>query len=71
MQEAMTLESWKWGDPAKVLERKQEAELRMHRACGDCVHRRSIEFKGEIGNFCEFKKKVYGVRCELYKVVKL
>lgn len=42
----MALDSYMYGDPEKVLIRKQEAELKKAKACGDCIHRRSLEFKG-------------------------
>ncbi len=65
----MTLDAWQFQDPEKVAIRKQEEALRKARACGDCVHRRSEEFQGEVWNFCEFKKRVYGKRCELFETV--
>ena len=68
MQATMTvLDAWQYGDPATVLERKQEMELRKAKACGDCVHKRSAEFRTEVVHFCAFKRHVYGVRCDLYQ----
>ena len=64
-------DSWLYGDPEKVLERKQEEAARKHKECGDCIHKQSLEFRGEIGHFCEFKRHVYGVkRCDLYETLK-
>ena len=56
----MTMESWLFGDPERVLERKQEIAIRNERACGGCIHARSEEFKGEVVKFCRFKRWVYG-----------
>lgn len=64
------LDSWMYGDPERILERKQETELRKVKACGDCIHKRGVEFRGEMGYFCAFKKHVYGRRCELYEIKK-
>lgn len=63
----MTLDAWQYGDPERVAIRKEEEALRKAKACGDCVHKRSIEFRGEVGHFCEFKRWVYGDgnRCNL------
>jgi hypothetical protein len=66
----MTLESWLFGDPAKVLQRKQEIGIRNERACGGCIHKMSVEFRGEVGHFCEYKRHVYGKRCELFEIKK-
>lgn len=66
----MALDSFMYEDPANVLQRKQELEAKKTKACGDCIHKRSMEFRGEVGNFCEFKRHVYGRRCELYETKK-
>lgn len=66
----MALESWMYGDPEKVAIRKEEEALRKARACGDCVHRRSEEFMGEVWNFCEYKRRQYGRRCDLFEIKK-
>lgn len=63
----MALDAWQYGDPEKVAIRKQEEALRKAKACGECIHRRSLEFRGEVFTHCEFKRHVYGVRCNLYK----
>jgi hypothetical protein len=63
----MTLEAWQFADPERVLMRKQEEALRKARACGDCIHKRSIEFMGEMWNICEYKRRQYGKRCELFE----
>ena len=66
----MAFDSYLYGDPEKVLIRKQEKAAKEARACGDCIHKKSVEFRGEIGHFCEFKRHVYGKRCELFEVAK-
>ena len=63
-------ESWLYGDPEKVAIRKEGERIRKDNACGECVHKKSIEWKGEVHNACEFKRRVYGKRCELYKMDK-
>ena len=64
------LDAWQYGDPEKVAIRKQEDALRKARACGDCMHKRSIELKGEMAHHCIFKRHVYGTRCDLYEINK-
>ena len=66
----MAFDSYLYGDPERVLIRKQEAELKKAKACGDCVHRRTIEFKGETLNHCEYKRRQYGRGCELFEIKK-
>lgn len=60
------MDSWLYGNPETVLIRKQEAAAKKERACGDCTHHKSIEFKGEVYHLCELKKRVYGKRCDLF-----
>jgi hypothetical protein len=60
-----------YGDPEKVAIRRQEEALRKAKACGDCVHKRSQEFQGELVHFCGFKRKVYGRRCELFRTIQI
>jgi hypothetical protein len=62
----MALESWMYGNPETVLMRKQEAALRKERACGQCVHKISIVMGNETVSTCEYKRKQYGKRCDLY-----
>lgn len=66
----MALDAWQYGDPEKVAIRKEEEALRKAKACCDCIHKRGVEFRGEMGYFCSFKKHVYGKRCELYETKK-
>lgn len=66
----MTLDACQYGDHERVAIRREEEALRKAKACGDCVHKRSIEFRWEIGHFCEYKKHVYGRRCELFAIAK-
>lgn len=60
-------ESWQYGDPEKVAIRKQEEALRKVRACGQCVHKTFVEWNGLEHFSCEFKRRFYGTRCELYR----
>lgn len=66
----MTLEAWLYGNPETVAIRKQEDALRKARACGDCVHKRSIEFQGEMWHTCSYKRRQYGKRCDLFETTK-
>ena len=63
----MTLDAHMYQDPERVLMRKQELAAKKARACGECVHHRSIEFKGEVVHACIYKRRQYGVRCDLYE----
>ena len=64
------LENWQYGDPEYVAMRKEEDELRKARACGECMHRKSMEFRGEVVNICDLKRRTYGRRCELFEIKK-
>jgi len=66
----MTLDYWQYLPPDIVLERKQEHQARQLRACGDCIHHRTIALKGEVLHGCDCKKKTYGKRCELFQIKK-
>ena len=63
----MTLDAWMYGDPEDVAARKEAREQRQTVACGACIHRREMDFKGQAWNFCSFKRRQFGTRCELYK----
>lgn len=63
----MIFDSYMYQNPEKVLMRKQAIKAANDRACGSCIHRRSIEFKGEVVDFCELKRRDYGRRCENYE----
>ena len=63
----MTLESWRYGDPETVAIRTQEIERIKDQACGNCEHRIVVQFKNEMVKRCEFKRKTYGDKCELFK----
>lgn len=65
------LESWEYGDPEKVTIRREEEEQRKDRACGQCVHKVSMQLDGQVLNACEFKRRQYGMRCWLFQVRKL
>ena len=66
----MALESWMFGNPETVLIRKQELAARKAQECGQCVHKLEMEFRGEVGYFCKFKRHLYGKRCDLYEIKK-
>ena len=51
-------------DPMLVAIDNEARALKMQAECGDCAHRREVEFRGEVGSFCEFKTKQFGKRCE-------
>ena len=58
---------WEYGDPLKVAARREAIAQRQARACGRCIHRISIEWKGQAYHSCEHQRRRYGVRCELYR----
>lgn len=64
------LDSWEYGDPERVAIRREEEALRKDKACGACVHKISAQMFGEILHACEFMRREYGRRCELYEVRK-
>lgn len=54
-------------DPETILIRREDARARMDRACGDCRHVLLLQLNdGELRR-CEFKRRTYGVRCDLFK----
>ena len=61
-------DSHMYGDPAKILERKQANEARMHRACGQCVHRTELPMDRKVIFFCSRKFQTYGHRCHLFRI---
>ena len=63
----MALDSWMYDDPEKVAIRKEEEAIRKEKACGRCCHKVTVEWKGETYHGCEFKRRHYDIRCELYK----
>lgn len=63
----MTLDAWQYGNPETVAIRKQEHESRQLKACGQCVHRVTVEFQGETYNGCKYKSRKFGTRCDLYQ----
>lgn len=63
----MVLESWLYGDPEKVAIRKELEAIRKDKECGQCVHKVMTEWNGERYFGCEFKRRTYGNRCELFK----
>jgi hypothetical protein len=63
----MVLDSWMYGDPEKVAIRKEEEALAKEKACGRCCNKVSMEWQGELYHGCQFKRRHYGKRCELYR----
>ncbi|WP_342617207.1 hypothetical protein [Rhodoferax sp. GW822-FHT02A01] len=66
----MALDAYLYGNPETILERKQEHLARQLRACGQCVHHRTIEFKGEVLHGCDCRNRTYGKRCQLFEIKK-
>lgn len=64
------MERWEYGDPFEVVARREATAQRKDKACGQCAHKVSIDWKGETYHGCEFKRREYGVRCELYSEIK-
>ena len=63
----MTMDRWEYGDPLEVAARREARERRQQAACGACIHRREMDWKGQTWSFCEYKRRSFGTRCELYK----
>jgi hypothetical protein len=61
------MERWEYGDPFEVVARREAIAQRQERACGQCVHKVSVDWKGETYHGCEYKRRTYGVRCEFYR----
>lgn len=63
----MALDSYMYNlTPEEIAIRHEQEALRKYRACGQCRHKVSVEWKGETHHGCEFKRRRYGTRCELY-----
>ena len=64
----MALDSYMYGNPERVLERRQEEEARRHRACGQCVHKQVLELDGKTLYACS-KGREYGTqKCKLFRI---
>jgi len=63
----MTLDAFLYGDPARILEAKQERQLKRKQSCAGCAHLRSIEFNGDVVIACALKRTAIVRRCEFYK----
>ena len=66
----MAIDAWMYGDPEKVLIRKQEEEARRHRACGQCVHKQVLALEGKTLYDCS-KGRDYGWRCKSYRTIQI
>lgn len=67
----MTLERWEYGNPENVADRRQREAIRSEKECGQCEHKKVIEWKGNLVNFCEVKNREYGTRCNFFKIRKI
>ena len=64
----MALDSYMYHLTPEEIAIKHEAEAQQReRACGKCRHKVTVECKGDDYHGCEFKRRRYGIRCELYK----
>jgi len=63
----MTLDAYLYGDPARILERKQQTALKKQQACTGCIHRIRYEIGGEIVVVCVIKRTAAKRKCELYE----
>lgn len=64
----MTLDSYMYGDPQFVLERKQELEARKIKGCAGCKHHKTMDFQGETLHRCDVKPRGFGTpNCNQYK----
>lgn len=61
-------EKWEMQDPFEVTARREARAQREEKACGSCIHKRTIcGPRGDMGFQCVFRKRIYGIRCDLYK----
>ena len=65
----MTLNSNQYGDPMLVLEKKQEAQARKLKNCGDCVNKQTFVFGCEKVQSCKIKNNRFGTRCNSYEKI--
>lgn len=61
----MTLDAHMFGDPCKVLERKQAEQINKTLQCGQCIHASTKLFEGD--PFCTKVRQTYGYRCWRFK----
>ena len=61
------MEKWEMGDPERVAIRRESVRQRCEKACGSCMHRAEKIIGREVVPVCQFRRRVYGVRCDLYK----
>jgi hypothetical protein len=59
--------SWEWGDPERVLIRRQEEAARQAKACGQCVHKQVQQLEGKTIFDCS-KRQDYGRRCRFFRI---
>ena len=62
----MTLETWAYRDPEKVLMRKQAIEAAKLKQCGDCIHHRELKLFYETVHSCG-AHMTYGHQCTKYE----
>lgn len=61
------MEKWEMGDPEKVAIRRETEKIRKDQECGSCLYRCERTIRREIESYCQFRKRTYGKRCDLYK----
>lgn len=62
----MAFDSYQYGDPVRVLERKQEHEARKIKGCLGCEHHKVIVFNGENLHSCAIKRWIVQ-NCQQYQ----
>jgi hypothetical protein len=66
--QVMTPDSWEWGDPMQVLERKQAQAARKHEQCGQCIHAKRDIFLQHPVMVCTVRRQTYGYRCHRFEI---
>jgi hypothetical protein len=64
----MDFEKWEYGDPENVAARREAQRQRQDQQCGSCIHRVEKAVRREIVSVCHFRRRTYGVRCELHEL---
>jgi hypothetical protein len=62
----MAFDAWQYGNPERVLERKQQQAL--NKSCADCKHKLTMEFAIETVSVCNLTNRICFKRCKSFKL---
>ena len=60
-------EKWEMGDPEAVAMRREAERMRKESECGTCLYKCERVVRREVEYFCQFRKRTYGKKCDLFK----